>query len=76
MSNKRFFSLVRQYATLAQRMRRSYVLQVQEILDLRQAEIESSDLPAEEKEQLLSQNVAFVQREYGSVDFAWGDSGS
>lgn len=71
MSNKQFFSIVRQYARLAQRMRRSYAEQVAEVYRLRQAEVSTSDLPADEKESVLSQNADFVAREYGSVDASW-----
>jgi len=71
LTNKLFFALVRRYAQLAQRMRRSYADQVAEVYQMRQAAVSTSDLGDEAKRQLLSQNADFVDREYGSIDSSW-----
>lgn len=71
MTNNMFHSLIRDYASLAQRKRKSYADAVTAVLQLRLAQIakEVSD-PAEAGRQ---QQAAFkaVEREYGTVDSTW-----
>jgi len=68
VTHRQFFHLIRQYSSLALRFRRSYADAVAEVYKARQAAVSTAGLTDQETEKLLSQNAAFVQREYGSVD--------
>lgn len=73
MTNKRFFSALRDYAALARRKRTSYAAPVKRLVELRMEELKLTPGTSADYEDVLQGLRDVVSREYAPFDreFSW-----